>query len=153
MELPKRKHPMKNNLRKTALVDSCFWFALFMENDQYNKEARKKEDDLFRLQYIIPWPTLYETLCTKFVKKPERIQRFESFLKRPNAILLDDSNYKVEALSAMFSMSRRGQSSCSLVDNILRMIIEDTNVRVEIFTFNQRDFLDICRKNKVELIS
>jgi predicted nucleic acid-binding protein len=144
---------MKSKLRRTALVDTCFWYALFKENDRYHQNARDNVDVLFNLYYIVPWPTLYETLNTTITKYPEKVLGFEKFLKRPNAILLDDSKYKAIALEAIFTVSNTGKYSCSLVDNILRMIIEDIDVRVDcIFTFNQRDFIDICRKRKVELL-
>ncbi len=40
----------------------------------------------------------------------------------------------------------------SLVDVVLRAIIEDTNVVVTaMLTFNKRDFNDVCRQHSVEL--
>jgi predicted nucleic acid-binding protein len=144
---------MSYDVNKTALVDSGFWYALLDQRDQHFEEAQQKAEKLLSLRYVIPWPILYESLCTRFVSRPLVMRKFEAFLKRPNAVYLDDHKYKHEALERTLSMSGRGRSSLSLVDNVLRMIIDDVNVRVNcIFTFNRRDFVDVCVPRNVELI-
>ena len=41
----------------------------------------------------------------------------------------------------------------SLVDAVLRLMIDDPDVPVEgMLTFNARDFADACRRNAVELL-
>lgn len=54
-----------------VLVDTGFWFALYDEKDQYHNKALKVMDRLINSRFLIPFPTLYETLNTSFVKKKE----------------------------------------------------------------------------------
>lgn len=146
----KRNRQMKSN--QTAVVDSGYWFALLDETDPYHSKAQETEEMFLNIRHIFPWPILYETLCTRYTRRSLIIRKFEKFLKRPTAIILDDNKYKDKALDMTLSMSGRGWASKSLVDNVLRMIIDDANVRVNcIFTFNQRDFYDICVPRNVEI--
>jgi predicted nucleic acid-binding protein len=144
---------MSYRIPKTALVDTCFWFALFEPADQYAKEAKAEAPQLdsFR-RILVPWPVLYETLSTRNTRSTNRralLNRFELFLKSSKIDLLDDAPYRSEALNATWRRDRE----FSLVDNILRLIIEDVDVKVDcIFTFNAGDFADVCRKHKVEMI-
>ncbi len=53
------------------IVDSCFWFAVFTPRDSYHEKAialLKKFFDSPGYQILVPFPTMYEVLCTKFVK-------------------------------------------------------------------------------------
>lgn len=50
------------------LVDTGYFFALFDPGDQYHEEAVKKQEWLDELPIVLPWPILYETLNTRFVK-------------------------------------------------------------------------------------
>jgi predicted nucleic acid-binding protein len=133
-----------------ALVDSGFWYACLDKSDQHYKDAQTYAELILGYRYVIPWPTLYETLCTRYVRNPLLVRKFEFFLKRPNAILLDDAPYKELALETTLSGVGRGYS---IVDNVLRMILEDGNVRVQcLFTFNRSDFYDICYRRDIEMI-
>jgi predicted nucleic acid-binding protein len=84
---------MYRRLRKTALVDSGFWIALLHERDSHHADALMKSGVLRNLTYIMPWPTLYETLNTRLVKRPELVRHFvQTFIKRPNAALWNDGD-------------------------------------------------------------
>ena len=75
--------------------------------------------------------------------------RFDALITSSDTALLDDSPYRVEAYRAV---ARNAHRPMSLVDAMLRGIIEDTNVAVAaMLTFNQRDFNDVCRQHLVEL--
>jgi predicted nucleic acid-binding protein len=151
--LRKKKRWMSYNINKTALVDSGFWIALLDERDQHYEEAQQKAETLFHLHYIFPWPILYETLRTRFVRRPLAVRKFESFLKRPNTTYLEDAKYRTNALAKTLSDRPHGVRAFSLVDNVLRMIIADTTVRVDyVLTFNTGDFVDVCRQRDVEMI-
>jgi len=40
-----------------------------------------------------------------------------------------------------------------MVDCLLRLILDDTNVKIDyLATFNKGDFIDICRKKRVAII-
>jgi predicted nucleic acid-binding protein len=144
---------MSYSINKTALVDSGFWIALLDKRDRYYEEAQQKAETLFHLHYIFPWPILYETLRTRFVRRPLAVRKFETFLKRPNATYLEDSKYRMDALTETLSDRPQGGRALSLVDNVLRMIIADTSVKVDyVFTFNAGDFVDVCKRRQVEMI-
>lgn len=102
---------------------------------------------------IVPWPVLYETINTRLARRPETISRFESLIRRPDAILLDDSPYRQDAYEDTLERAKKPNSPKSLVDSILYAIIEDPNVRIDaMLTFNLRDFGSVCQSNRVELL-
>ena len=85
---------IRNN---TLLVDSGFFFALFNPRDQYHADACEKQDWLEELSVVVPWPILYETVNTRFIRRPATIVQFESILLAHDTVLLDDSPYRLEA--------------------------------------------------------
>jgi predicted nucleic acid-binding protein len=139
---------------KTAIVDSGFWIALLDKRDKHHADAIAKSQVLHNLAYIVPWPTLYETLNTRFVRRPDMAGRFAaSFLKRPNAVIFDDSRHREPALENTLSDKLIRKRPLSLVDNILREIIADKNISLNcLFTFNVGDFADICERRNLEII-
>ena len=138
---------------RIALIDTGFWYAVFDQRDQHYEAAQNKVDLLTQFRYVLPWPVLYETLCTRFIRRPLYIRKFESFLKRPNAVLLDDAEYKQRALDCTLSSTDGGRRPFSLVDNVLRLIIEDRNVRLHcLFSFNHADFADVCARRQIEIV-
>lgn len=145
---------MSRNLGWTALVDTGFWIALLNERDRHHEDALKKSEILRNLTYILPWPTLYETLNTRLARRPNLVKKFVSgFLKRPNARIWDDGPYREAALEKTLSDEVTKRLHLSLVDNVLREIIADRNVRLScLFTFNVGDFADVCKRRNLEMI-
>ena len=142
---------MALRLPRTAVVDTGFWFALCARNDQYHLQALAKEELLHSLNLIIPWPCLYETLNTWFVKNPISVRTFESFCQRPNVELADDTKYRESACSETFALAPK--RPISLVDMVIRYILDDVNIRKDcLLTFNRRDFVDVCRKRQIEIL-
>ncbi len=134
------------------LIDTGYFFALHTESDRYHTVADSKKDLVETAQVILPWPVLYETLNTKFVGTPGAIEWFDRLIKSPTTVLLDDTRYREMCYQTIVSSSRQSRR-LSLVDVILRSIIEDTNVRVAgILTFNHRDFVDVCQRHQVEMV-
>ena len=135
------------------LVDSSFFFALFNRRDQHHDDACKKQEWLENLTIVMPWPILYETINTRFVRRPDIIARFESIIRAPDTLFLDDNSYRLEAYKSTLSLAKSRRHTLSLVDAILCAILEDINVRIDaMLTFNSRDFSHTCRVNKVELL-
>ena len=60
---------------KYALVDTGIWIAMFDPNDKYHERSKLISESFDKFHLILPWPTLYETLRTKFVKKTKRNDR------------------------------------------------------------------------------
>ena len=139
-------------MRGGLLVDTGFFFALWNGRDQYHASAEAKKSLLDESEIILPWPVLYETLNTRFVGLPGAIDWFDRLVGSPSTELLDDSRYRNACYEAILTTARRGRR-LSLVDAVLRSVIEDDNVRVEgMLTFNKRDFVDVCRQHRVELL-
>lgn len=145
---------MHHRRGRIAIVDSGFWIALLDERDQHYEEAQTKADVVRSLAYILPWPILYETLNTRLMRRPHLVRSFvKSFLKRPNACVLDDAPYRDSALEATLSQDFLGKRAVSLVDAVLRQIIVDPKVKVNcIVTFNVADFSDLCKRHTLEIL-
>jgi predicted nucleic acid-binding protein len=145
---------MTSKPSRLALVDTGFLYALFDPKDSYSKRAKELEPLLEDLQIILPWPCLYETLKTSFVKKKWAVQQFDLFVKRLRVKYVDDDEYKYEAYSTTLKYWRIGKRPISLVDMVVRLMLDDVNIKKHcIITFNAPDFIDVCRKRQIEVIS
>lgn len=137
----------------TLLVDPGFFIALFDPRDQHHAAARDKQEWLEMLSVVMPWPILYETINTRFARRPEVIARFESIMRAPETEFLDDSPYQLEAYEDTLARAKSQNNAMSLVDSVLCAVLGDTNVRISaMLTFNLRDFDHICRVQGVELL-
>ena len=67
---------------KNVVADTGYWFALFKQDDDHHDRALEIEKDIEHLNILIPWPTLYETINTKFVKKAEYRQGLQRYLDK-----------------------------------------------------------------------
>ena len=144
---------MIRNSNNRLLVDSGFFFALFNPRDQYHDDACKKQEWLEDLSVVMPWPILYETINTRFVRQPDTIARFESIMRAPDTEFIDDNLYRFEAYKDTIEQAKTHRHAMSLVDTVLYAILDDINIRIDaMLTFNFRDFTDICRIQKVELL-
>jgi len=137
----------------TVVVDAGYWYALFDSRDALHTKADAKASHIESLTVVFPWPTLYETLGTRFVKNRLGIDRLARVLKQSNVRFIDDSPYRDAALEATLREARIGKRSISLCDMVIRLMIEDVNIRIDaILTFNEKDFSDVCRSAKVEIL-
>jgi predicted nucleic acid-binding protein len=144
---------MAANVSRNILVDAGSWYALFDPRDSHSSEANAKAHYIDNYTIIVPWPTLYETLGTRFVKKELWMGRFEHLLTRGNVQFVDDIPYRNDALKVTFREGRLGKRAISLCDMLIRLLIQDTNVRIDaLLTFNIKDFADVCRQQKVEVL-
>ena len=138
---------------KLAMLDTCFIYALFDSRESLHSEASRKGSLVESLRLGIPWPCLYETVNTRFIKEPARIKNFEQLLKRPGVALIDDVGYRDRAYEMTVDTAIRGRRTISLVDMVLRLMLDDVNVRAGyLFTFNPGDFADVCRRRGIELL-
>lgn len=136
-----------------ALADTGVWYGIFDSRDQHYPEAQIKAEFFDAFKIVIPWPTIYETLRTNFVRKKLALQLFESFLKTHRIEYLDDTFYRNNALDFSLESSLRKHRPLSMVDCLLRLIIDDPNIKIHyLLTFNPRDFIDVCQKNRVEIL-
>lgn len=135
------------------LVDSGFFFALFNERDRNHDDARDKQEWLEILSIAMPWPILYETINTRFARRPHWIARFESIVRSPDTEFIDDAPYRLDAFEDVLARGKNQRDPMSLTDAILHSILADKRIRVDaMLTYNRRDFFRICSSKGVELL-
>lgn len=93
---------------------------------------------------------MYELLRTEFVKRKSALQNIDYIIKDVSRVdLIYDERYRDKAYSEMIMTKR----NLSFVDCIVRAMLDDANLNIKgLITFNNRDFDDICRKKRIELI-
>lgn len=137
---------------KKVAADSGFWFALFNERDKYHLDAQSIEEDLSVHSVIVPWPTLYETINTRFCRKKHNLVRFKALMDRSSTVIVDDSPYRKSSLEHVLDVSNT-YATYSLVDQVIRSMLADAKLRIDaMITFNQKDFSDICRSRRIEML-
>ena len=140
-------------MAKTILTDTGYWLGLVDSKDQYHEVANTLAQIIEGNQIIFPWPCLYETISTRLARRREQLLFFEELLKKPEIILFDDTDYKINALEEVFRSNRLGFTH-SLTDSVIREILKDINVKINyLVTFNNRDFEDICQKRQIEILN
>lgn len=138
---------------KNTLIDTGYWYAIFDDKDRYHTRALAQEDLLESVNILIPWPSLYECLKTKFVKNRVWIQRFNAYIKKPTITLVRDTLYRENALDLTLKEAIEGHRHISLVDMVIRLMLEDVSLNVHsLITYNEKDFSDICKKQQIEIL-
>ena len=138
---------------KNLLLDSGFWYALYDARDPFHEQANAFAKYLDFYTLVIPWPALYETLNTRFVRHPEWLRPFEQYVQRSSSVRLPDESYRDIALDSVLRIVR-GWRPISLVDMVIRLMLADLNIKIDVMvTFNQNDFADICATRQIALIS
>lgn len=140
----------------SILVDSGVWYSLCDPRDR--TVSREVINDIHARvsvhTIVVPWPIVYETLRTRFVRSRPAMERFEHEIRSPGVILLDDAPYRDDALAHAIEWSLRRGRPLSMVDCVLRLLLDDAQTRIQyLVTFNQRDFVDVCAARRIELWS
>lgn len=139
-------------MAKNILIDTGFLIALIDPRDERREDALSLFDLIKKQNVIIPWPILYETFRTKYIRKNNVLVLFERFIEKNNICYLDDSPYRDNVYQQLIDSYKRQEQIYSMVDFIIRDIIADINVKLDyLITFNKRDFEDICRRRGVEI--
>ena len=139
-------------LAKRVLLDTGFWFALYDRRDRHYGVAGRLAESIFACQVILPWPSLYETLNTRFVRRIDWLASFRLLIGRRNVSKLEDGVYRERALAQALATGRT-EGSLSLVDRVIREMLADRSVRVDaLVTFNRPDFADVCAKRKIQIL-
>ena len=132
------------------LIDSGFWLGLCDPHDQWHNQAKAVTQKLTVHHWLLPWPTLYETLSTRFIKKSHQVEQFMAELNHGKHQKIDDAKYRESALSQTMFYMRQGRS-LSLVDLVLRQMLIDEALHIKaIVTFNARDFSDVCQRQGIQ---
>lgn len=121
---------------KTVLTDSGFWYALYDPRDPYHEQAQQREGLLQSSTLLVPRPCLYETFNTRFARNTIAVRRFAALLRQANVILFRDESHREAALETV--VTTVASRSMALVDMVIRLILDDINVRKHgLLTFNQ----------------
>jgi predicted nucleic acid-binding protein len=136
------------------LVDSCFWIAYFSPQEtERHLRAISIIEYFENNEVLIPWPTLYEFINTKLARRKENLFAFEQFLLKPNVFPISDLQYKEKSLSNVFELNITHHNSISLVDEIIRQMICDRDLRINFLaTFNRKDFEYECQIGGIEIL-
>ena len=114
------------------LIDSCFWIALL--DPRTNPKDNELAKDIYTLienhKLIVPFPTLYEFVNSRLSRKEQRIE-LERIFSKPNIQKISAEKYKEDALNSYFSKSKFYTEDKSLVDEILILMMDDVNLKVD----------------------
>ncbi|PID48588.1 MAG: hypothetical protein CR991_10980 [Proteobacteria bacterium] len=139
-------------MAKKIIIDTGFWIGFFEERDPHHKKALLISEQLHLYEWVIPWPSLYETLNTRFVRRKNWLISFEKMINKENTVQLSDDKYKETIMRSLF-IQTKSHEKFSLVDLVIREMLLDVNVNINaITTFNSRDFQDICCKRNIEIL-
>lgn len=141
-----------------VVVDSCFWFSLLKNrNSDYHNEAVKIYEMLNEIgvYFIIPFPSLYETINTRLMKEGHREKArwfFTQLISNSHFVMESDALYRDMAFQN--TISKQNDRGISFVDNIIRGMLMDKASHIKaLLTFNSKDFADLCYMNNIELIN
>ncbi len=141
---------MSPNSVRGVLADSCFLIAAFDSNDGHHVIAARLLETLREHTILMPWPVMYECFHTRTTRRPKLVESFHRFLKWPKILRIDDSSYRVKCLEESAIDDAR---SLSLVDRVIRAILEDARYRVpRLLTFNVGDFQDVWRTRRIDIV-
>jgi predicted nucleic acid-binding protein len=137
-------------MAKKVLVDTGFWIALLTKSDRHHQTALVLDDDLAVHHLLIPWPTLFEFVDTRLARNPADAVRLKGVLLREGNELVNDAPYRDQSLQ--YTLNHQGHGY-SLVDHILRSMMEDPKIRIDGFVgFNHNDFYDVCARRNIEML-
>lgn len=143
---------MKAETSRAVLTDTGFWIGLFYKKDDHHSEAVEIFDRIKQAQILFPWPIFYEVLRTKFVRNRIWVDEFSKVMRSLPVDRIDDTLYREKALEQTLGWGRMGHRQISLVDMVVRYILSDTKIKITgLITFNEKDFLDICKKRKIPI--
>jgi len=108
------------------LLDTGFWIALYNPR----KEPEKCQEAETIAELIETENIMYEFLNSKFSRK-NNVLHFEKLISRPNYIKVFDEDYRNKAIENFFNSKRTSNVDISLVDEIIKEMIEDTNLKID----------------------
>ena len=147
-----KKLRMMGRIAKYVLTDACYWLALFDNRDEHHNKSKEIYEKIEKTHILLPWPILYEVVCTRFVRNKIIVSNFFNELKKPNITYIYDDLYRERALEDSINYAIQDKRHISLVDSVIRYILLDSKYKIDyLITFNEGDFIDICKKKKVPI--
>lgn len=79
---------------------------------------------------------------------------FNKLLEKSSTIIVSDVRYKEKALSSVLDYNIHFKRPMSLVDRIIRLMLEDVDLNINsLITYNTKDFVDLCSKKGITLLN
>ena len=75
---------------KKIIADTCYRIARFESSDAHHEAATILEEEIGIHQLVVPWPTLYETLNTRFLRRRHYLSGFRAFIEKPGTLFVED---------------------------------------------------------------
>ena len=104
---------------------------LYLESLKEHGNATLIMEEIQKFHLLLPWPILYELLRTRFIKKKIWVQQFRKSLRTLNIEYINDDIYREKALYNTLEQDSSSGRNISLVDMIIRNILQDRNLRIE----------------------
>lgn len=120
------------------LIDTGFWIALFNPGKEPEKSAEAEviAELIESHNILIPFPTLYEFLNSKFSRKGIALN-FQKLISRPNYIKICDKDYREKSILDFFNYAIQYKNDVSLVDEVIKGMIDDKNLKIDyVITFD-----------------
>jgi predicted nucleic acid-binding protein len=141
---------------KTILLDTGYWIALFSsENEKEKQDVVEYVSELIdenNYTVIIPFPTLYEFLNSKLSRKGRQKFNLEAELSKQKYEKVYDEKYRKKALENFFKQFSFVNYDISLVDEIIKEMIEDTTLKTDIIVTFDNGLKNYARSMNVEVI-
>jgi predicted nucleic acid-binding protein len=141
---------------KTILLDTGYWIALFSsENEKEKQDVVEYVSELIdenNYTVIIPFPTLYEFLNSKLSRKDRQKFNLEAELSKQKYEKVYDEKYRKKALENFFKQFSFVNYDISLVDEIIKEMIEDTTLKTDIIVTFDNGLKNYARSMNVEVI-
>jgi predicted nucleic acid-binding protein len=134
-----------------VLIDTGFLYGYCDARDQHHDRALELFEQIKYFNLYLAWPVTYETLRTRCVRNKLSVGIFERFLRDTHIEYIDDSIYRQAVLNQTIKSAVRGRP-ISMVDMVLRFILEQLPRINALVTFNIGDFQDVCRKRNIKII-
>jgi hypothetical protein len=114
------------------LADTGFWIALLDPSDDPERSelAEKIANDIQMFNIVVPYPTLYEFVNSKF-SRGKAVKEFERILKLSNVTRMSDHPYKEDALDNFIVKAVNGKQDVSLVDEVLLLMLSDKSLKFD----------------------
>jgi predicted nucleic acid-binding protein len=141
---------------KTILLDTGYWIALFSPEKEKDKqdivEHVSKLIDENNYTVIIPFPTLYEFLNSKLSRKSRQKFNLEAELSKQKYEKVYDNDYREKALKNFIKQFSFTNSDISLVDEIIKEMIDDRNLKTDIIVTFDESLKNYARSMNVEVV-
>lgn len=140
------------------LCDSCFVISLADNTEaMHNASCSYLNTHKTGHFYLIPYPSMFETLSQRMVDNVQAMTRLEQiFFKNSdvNVVYVSDKNYRDVSLIECMNDRQNIERHLSFVDTIIRNMVKSKNIRKDaLISFNDGDFRDVCTQNRVDLIT